>query len=167
MKRTTVIAALICLCFASAQARTNAVQPRSVGLRAGDGLEMAYQHNLRKNFYEIDLGVLGHSWGQGDWEAYHPGLRFTATYNFEVFKAYTRVGGFCLSIGPGVAAGLYGHSQFNAGLVCQFDMEYTIGRTPIAIAIDSRPNIWFGRPGSPIAIEPHSMLPMGVLRWKF
>lgn len=151
----------------SASATKVATQPRSVGLRVGSGLEMSYQQNLKKNFYEVDLGVLGSYWQAGSGAAYYPGLRFTASYNFEVFKAYTRIGGFCLSMGPGVTAGLYGHSDITAGLVAKFDFEYTIGHLPVAIALDCRPNIWFVHNGEPLSIEPCSLVPMGVLRWKF
>lgn len=165
MKAYKIIAILACtLCtglFASAQ-------PKSVGLRAGDGLEMSYQHKMGRVFYyEVDLGVLGAGNGSGNWEAYYPGMRLSASIDAVLFEKRGKLGAINLSLGAGVTAGLFDRSRPVAGFLLQTDLEYSFPRLPFALALDLRPNIWLGRAESPIVIEPHSLIPMGALRWKF
>ncbi|MBQ0078197.1 MAG: hypothetical protein KBS55_06190 [Bacteroidales bacterium] len=161
MKRLIVFA---CLLLAFAQSAS--AQPRSFGLRGGIGLEMSYQHARNDNFLEIDLGVLGDA-GLEKMPAYYPGLRLSAAYDFTLFSAEGKGGAFAFYLGPGATFGLYGRSKPVAGILMQVGIEYDIPKVPVALAIDFRPNIWFGHEGVPIEIEPQSVIPMGALRWKF
>ncbi len=161
MKRLIVFAALVIAFCTEAGA-----QPRSFGLRGGIGLEMSYQHGWDNNFLEVDLGVLGDA-GFEKMPAYYPGLRLSAVYDFSLFRAEGKAGAIDFYLGPGAAFGLYGRSKPVAGILMQVGIEYDIPKVPVALAIDFRPNIWFGHEGVPIEVEPQSVIPMGALRWKF
>ena len=60
MKKIILVAAMM-LGFAVAAS----AQPRAVGIRIGNGGEVSYQHQLGRNFVEVDAG-LEYEFGVGD-----------------------------------------------------------------------------------------------------
>ncbi|MBQ9659698.1 MAG: hypothetical protein IJV37_00330 [Bacteroidales bacterium] len=121
------------LAGALAFAAVASAQPRAIGIRAGYGGELSYQHALGTNFIEADLGFFVGN-----------GLHLNATYDF-VFAAANI---FDFYIGPGFQIGAYNAKtdtgsamRFNIGLVAQLGVEAQIPSVPINISLDWRPTI--------------------------
>lgn len=125
MKKAILIVAAI-LSFAVVAS----AQPRAIGVRAGYGAELSYQHSLGNNFAEIDLG-----WYTG-------GLSLTGIYDF----VFASAGDLNFYGGPGVQAYLYssqGYSYFNAAIAGQIGMEYNFASIPLQLSLDWRPAFYF------------------------
>ena len=111
-----------------------AAQPRAIGLRAGYGLELSYQHTLDwPHFLEIDMGL--------DLAGDH-GFRMAATYNIIVAEPdWTSVGTWAWYVGPGASFGyLYekDRSDVMLAFVAQAGCEYS--PTPhLGLSLDMRP----------------------------
>ena len=121
---TILIAVLAFATVASAQ-------PRALGVRAGYGGELSYQHSLGQNFLEADLGFLaGH------------GFYVTGIYDFVLANA-----GICnFYAGPGLQIGAWTDNQtsgFNMGIVGQLGVEFEIPSIPLNVSIDWRPAFYF------------------------
>ena len=106
-------------------------QPRALGVRAGYGGELSYQHSLGQNFLEADLGFLaGH------------GFYVTGIYDFVLANA-----GICnFYAGPGLQIGAWTDNQtsgFNMGIVGQLGVEFEIPSIPLNVSIDWRPAFYF------------------------
>lgn len=107
-------------------------QPRALGLRAGYGGELSYQHDLPSAFLEADLGFLGNV----------NGFYISGMYDF-IF-ASSGIANFY--IGPGVQLGVYNHehsSDFNAGIGGQLGVEFQIPSIPLNLSLDWRPMYYF------------------------
>ena len=102
-------------------------QPRALGVRAGWGGELSYQHGAGAGFLEADLGFLANN-----------GFYVTGVYDFILGSS-----GICnFYAGPGVQLGMYNHadqSGFNAGLAGQLGVEFEIPSVPLNISLDWRP----------------------------
>ena len=110
-------------------------QPRALGVRAGYGGELSYQHSLGQNFLEADLGFLaGH------------GFYLTGVYDFVLANS-----GICnFYAGPGVQLGFYNHAEesgFNAGIAGQLGVEFEVPSVPLNISLDWRPVYYFNYGG--------------------
>ena len=108
-----------------------AAQPRAIGVRAGYGAELSYQHTLGgNNFGEIDLG-----WNSG---AFSAGL----AYDFSIAP----VGPLNFYAGPQVALGFYkgdGVSVFSLGAGAQIGLEYCFDQIPLQLSLDWKPTFMF------------------------
>lgn len=137
-------------------------QPRSFGLRFGGGLEISYQHNLGRtvqgpNYLEFDAGVIGYT--------NYPGYRISAIYDF-CLLSFNFIGGeWNMTLGPGIALGMYDRSKFMGGLVVQYGLSYDFASIPLSIGIDTRPCFIFSADGATMSFK--EMIPMASLRWKF
>ncbi|MBR1405540.1 MAG: hypothetical protein IJ578_01205 [Bacteroidales bacterium] len=126
MKKTLFVIAAI-LGFAVVAS----AQPRAIGVRAGYGGELSYQHDLGGNFLEADLGFLGGN-----------GFYVTGVYDFvfasaDIFNFYA---------GPGAQLGFWNgddESGFNLGIVGQIGAEVEIPSVPLNISLDWRPGFSF------------------------
>ena len=109
-----------------------AAQPRAIGLRAGYGGELSYQHGSGAGFLEADLGFLGGAHG----------FYVTGIYDFILGSA-----GICnFYAGPGVQLGFYNYAEqsgFNAGVAGQLGVEFEIPSIPLNISLDWRPTYYF------------------------
>ena len=125
MKKIILTAALVLGFAADASA-----QPRALGVRAGYGVELSYQHNVNgANFIEADLGLGSFSY-----------LNLAGTYNFMIAQpAWTNSGTWGFYAGPGVALGA-GKGVFNLGIAGQVGLEYTFD-FPLQLSLDIRPQI--------------------------
>lgn len=148
---------LLSLVFLAMSAAVCAAQPKSFGLRIGDGLELVYQQDLYPGFLEADVGVSGH--GQ------FPGLRLGVSYAFPLVTTRFGGGNFTLFLGPGASAGLYGKMQFISSVYAQFGMEYAFDSVPLELAADTRPGLTFGP--SAIVMDMASLIPALSVRWRF
>ena len=95
-------------------------QPRALGVRAGWGGELSYQHGAGAGFLEADLG-------------------FLANNGFCNFYA-----------GPGAQLGFYhvgDNSGFNAGIAGQLGVEFEIPSVPLNLSLDWRPVYYFNYGG--------------------
>lgn len=106
-------------------------QPRALGIRAGYGGEISYQHSTGPGFIEADLGFLaGH------------GFYVTGVYDFIFANS-----GICnFYVGPGVQLGAWTDKKdagFNLGIVGQLGVEFEIPTIPMNISIDWRPAFYF------------------------
>lgn len=122
MKKILVVV-LSVLAFAAVAS----AQPRALGVRAGYGGELSYQHYAGSNFVEADLGFLAGN-----------GFYVTGIYDFVLGEA----GPFNFYAGPGAQLGFYDYgddSGFNAAIVGQLGMEFQIPSAPINISLDWRP----------------------------
>lgn len=107
-------------------------QPRAMGVRAGYGVEVSYQHYLGvEDFLEADLGLVGNH-----------GFYLTGIYNFNIGYA----GPFSFYAGPGAQAGFYRKSDKDGGMMAlnlavggQIGAEWAIPSAPINISLDWRP----------------------------
>ena len=103
-------------------------QPRALGLRAGYGGEVSYQHTVASGFLEADLGFLANAHG----------FYVTGIYDF-IFAS----SGICnFYVGPGVQVGVHSHehaNDFNAGLGGQLGVEFEIPTIPLNLSLDWRP----------------------------
>ncbi len=101
-------------------------QPRALGVRAGYGAELSYQHTLgAENFLEVDAG-----WWQN-------GLSVAAAYDFSVAP----VGPFGFYAGPAAHMVLVNgeeSSDLGLGVGAQLGLEY-IFPFPLQISLDWRP----------------------------
>jgi len=101
-------------------------QPRAIGIRAGYGGELSYQHSLgAANFLEVDAGW----WANG--------INVAAAYDFSVAP----VGPFNFYAGPAADVWMWnadGESGLGAGVGAQLGLEY-IFSFPLQISLDWRP----------------------------
>ncbi|MBQ9451594.1 MAG: hypothetical protein IJU34_09830 [Bacteroidales bacterium] len=107
-------------------------QPRALGIRAGYGAELSYQHGGGAGFLEADLGFLGSGHG----------FYVTGIYDFILGSA----GIANFYVGPGVQLGFYNYDQkngFNAGIAGQLGVEFEIPSVPLNISLDWRPVYYF------------------------
>ena len=128
MKKLIILILSVCLFAAAASA-----QPRAIGLRAGFGGEVSYQHYVgAENFVEADLGIVGAH-----------GFYLTGVYNFNIGYA----GPFSFYAGPGAQAGFYNTVAdngdpalgINLAVGGQIGAEWAIPSAPINISLDWRP----------------------------
>lgn len=112
-------------------------QPRAVGIRAGYGGEVSYQHGMAgEDFLELDLGLVGGA-----------GFYLTGIYDF----SFSGSNGFNFYAGPGAQLGAYQvvntqgkkTASFSAALVGQLGVEYFIPSAPIQLSFDWRPAFYF------------------------
>ena len=97
-------------------------QPRAIGLRAGWGGEVSYQHTLgAENFLEVDAG-----WGA---EA----LSIGAAYDFTIAP----VGPFSFYAGP--AAHVWMGNDLVLGVGGQLGLEYFFETIPLQVSLDWKP----------------------------
>lgn len=110
-----------------------AAQPRALGIRAGYGAEVSYQHTLgAANFAEIDLG-----WSVG---AFNAGL----AYDFQICP----VGPFNFYAGPQAYIGFGGYAEGDgpkdtklwAGVGAQLGLEYCFEEIPLQLSLDWKPS---------------------------
>ena len=106
-------------------------QSKAIGVRAGYGGELSYQHYVAgTNFVEADLGF----WGDG-------GFSLTGLYNFDLGQS----GLFGFYAGPGAQIGVYNggeSSSLSLGVVGMLGVEMEIPEVPINISLDWRPAIY-------------------------
>lgn len=125
MKKTLLILAAL-LGFAVAAS----AQSRALGIRAGYGGELSYQHSLGANFAEFDLG----------W--FSKGFDVVGIYDFIIAGN----GEVNLYAGPGAQLGFYnydGTSKMNVGLAGQIGVEWNFPGVPLQLSIDWRPVYFF------------------------
>ena len=110
-----------------------AAQPRAIGVRAGYGAELSYQHTLGgNNFGELDLG-----WSVGS-------VRIGAAYDFLIAP----VGPLNFYAGPqayvgfGPSADAEGNSKTSlwAGVGAQLGLEYCFDSIPLQLSLDWKPS---------------------------
>lgn len=124
MKKTLVIIASL---FAFAVVAS--AQPRALGVRAGYGGELSYQHGLGSaSFLEVDLG-----WTVGS-------INAAAAYDFSL----TNLGPFGLYAGPAadiwlVSANSESNGAIGLGAGAQVGLEYFFDAIPLQISLDWRP----------------------------
>ena len=131
MKRFIVVV-LSVLAFAAVAS----AQPRALGLRAGYGGELSYQHGGSAGFLEADLGFLGSGHG----------FYVTGVYDF----IFANAGIANFYVGPGVQLGFYNYSGdqgFNAGIAGQLGVEFEIPSVPLNLSLDWRPVYYFNYGG--------------------
>lgn len=127
MKKTILILLLAGLGLCAA------AQPRAIGLRAGYGLELSYQHALDwPHFVEFDLGL-----------DLQQGVRGTATYNIVVAEPNWGGGDWAWYVGPGASAGYVyetGTDRMDVMLaaVAQLGCEYS-PTEHLGLSLDLRP----------------------------
>lgn len=137
--RNYLIAVVLLLTSLSASA-----QVRAVGLRAGYGAEVSYQHSFAyPNFMELDLG-LDFAGAQG--------FKLTGTYNWVVANpSWTTEGEWSIYLGPGASVGyVYDNrhsphsdkAEFMVAFVVQFGIEYCVWHH-LALSLDTRPLIGY------------------------
>ena len=125
MKKIILVAALVLGFTVAASA-----QPRAIGLRGGYGVEVSYQHDLKANFIQADLGLMGH------------GFNIAGTYNWMIAKPdWTSKGEWGVYAGPGVALGADG--GFHVAVAGMVGLEYTFW-FPLQLSIDIRPQFGLG-----------------------
>lgn len=102
-------------------------QSRALGLRAGYGGELSYQHSFGSNFAEFDLG----------W--FSRGFDIVGIYDFVIAGN----GQVNLYAGPGAQLGFYNHydgdSKVNVGIAGQLGVEWNIPSVPLQLSVDWRP----------------------------
>ncbi len=114
-------------------------QPKAIGGRLGNQLEVSYQHNLSSpNFIEVDLGLDLGSLNYGF------GFQATAIYDFVFAQPnWTSRGDWEWYAGPGVALG-YGVNNetmgMTLGIAGQIGLSYTFW-FPLQLSVDLRPVI--------------------------
>ena len=122
---------LVVLAAVLATAVVAVAQPRAIGVRAGYGAELSYQHTLGgSNFGEIDLG-----WSAG---AFSAGL----AYDFSIAP----LGPLGFYAGPQVQLGLYaggGNTVFALGAGAQLGLEYCFDSIPLQLSLDWKPTFYF------------------------
>lgn len=127
MKKTLILIAAI-LGFAVVAS----AQPRAIGVRAGYGGELSYQHSLGSNFGELDLG----------WWTNH--INLVGIYDFILGGN----GDVNVYLGPGAQLSIWNDaaakaSRMNVGLAGQFGVEWNIPSIPLQLSIDWRPVFFF------------------------
>lgn len=106
-----------------------AAQPRAIGIRAGYGGELSYQHSIGSNFAEFDLGLFGHS------------AAISGIYDFIIAGD----GNFNFYAGPGARLGTWvgkDYTGFDLGIAAQVGLEYNFS-FPMQISIDWKPVFHF------------------------
>lgn len=106
-----------------------AAQPRAIGIRAGYGGELSYQHSIGSNFAEFDLGLFGHS------------AAISGIYDFIIAGD----GNFNFYAGPGARLGAWvgkDYSGFDLGIAAQVGIEYNF-TFPMQISLDWKPVFHF------------------------
>ncbi|MBO5562538.1 MAG: hypothetical protein IJ701_02310 [Bacteroidales bacterium] len=99
-------------------------QPRALGVRAGYGGELSYQHYMGgENFAEFDLG-----WSSGF-------INVAAAYDFQVAP----VGPFNFYAGPAADLWLVNEGGIGLGVGGQLGLEYLFSEIPLQISLDWRP----------------------------
>lgn len=120
-------------------------QPRAIGIRAGWGGELSYQHYMGgENFLEADLGFVG---GSGS-----SGFYLTGIYDW----VFASSGNFNFYAGPGLQLGAYAYNDGDNGthtaaqiaVVGQLGAEFVIPGAPINISLDWRPAFYLLNSGS-------------------
>ena len=104
-------------------------QPRAIGVRAGYGGELSYQHSIGSNFAEFDLGLFGHS------------AAVSGIYDFIIAGD----GNFNFYAGPGARIGTWvgeNYSGFDIGIAGQVGIEYNFS-LPIQLSLDWKPVFHF------------------------
>lgn len=110
-------------------------QPKSIGVRVGNGGEVSYQHYLGgANFIEADLGFMSN------------GFRLTGIYDFGLGSS----GNFNFYAGPGASLGLVnGYDEYknvvtrlSAAIVGQVGAEFAVPGVPLNFSLDWRPAIY-------------------------
>ncbi|MCR4859420.1 MAG: hypothetical protein K5910_02005 [Bacteroidales bacterium] len=127
---------IVVLLSVLAFAAVASAQPRALGIRAGYGGELSYQHGGGAGFLEADLGFLGNAHG----------FYVTGIYDF----IFANAGVANFYVGPGVQLGFYnydGTNGFNAGLAGQLGVEFEIPSVPLNISLDWRPVYYFNYGG--------------------
>lgn len=125
MKKTLILLAAL-LGFAVAAT----AQPRALGVRAGYGGELSYQHSLGNNFAEFDLG----------WFA--KGFDVAAIYDFIV----AGTGEVNAYAGPGAQVGFYNYEdgqKVDLGVAAQLGVEWNFPAVPLQLSLDWRPVFLF------------------------
>ena len=154
MKKIILVAALV-LGFAVAAS----AQPRAIGVRIGNGGEISYQHQLGRNFLEVDGGL-----GLGFDGTFNVGA--TGIYNFMIAQPqWTSQGEWGFYAGPGVAVGLgLGEaSYFSLAVAGMVGLEYTFN-FPLQLSLDVRPQIGLGFGGHGLH---WGLMPALGVRYKF
>ena len=125
MKRIFAILAALLVFAAVAVA-----QPRAIGVRAGYGAELSYQHTLGgANFAELDLG-----WGVDS---------FTAALAYDFLIPTGSIVNFY--VGPQATAYLISgedHLHFGLGAGAQLGLEFEFS-IPLQLSLDWRPTFLF------------------------
>lgn len=94
-------------------------QPRTLGIRAGYGAELSYQHTLGgENFLEVNAG-----WSAND-------IAFTGIYDFVIANE----GNFNFYVGPGARVGIVGENLL-LGVAGQLGVEYNFD-IPLTLSLD-------------------------------
>ena len=125
MKKTLII--LVAFLGMSVAA---SAQSRAIGIRAGYGGELSYQHSVGSNFMEFDLG----------W--FSKGFDVVGIYDFII----AGTGEVNLYAGPGAQLGFYnydGGSKINIGLAGQLGVEWNFPSVPLQLSLDWRPVFLF------------------------
>ena len=126
MKKTLILLAAI-LGFAVVAS----AQPRAIGVRAGYGGELSYQHGLGGNFAEFDLGWFSN------------GFDVVGIYDFILGGS----GDVNVYLGPGAQLGFYNHvdgtTGLNVGIAGQLGVEWNIPSIPLQLSVDWRPVFFF------------------------
>ncbi|MBR6247343.1 MAG: hypothetical protein IKR15_08335 [Bacteroidales bacterium] len=121
MKRFILIVAAVLGIAIAASA-----QPRAIGVRAGYGAELSYQHTLGgANFLEVDLG-----W----WST---GINAALAYDFNIAP----LGPFGFYAGPAADVWMFnadGTSGLGLGVGAQVGLEYDFS-FPLQLSLDWRP----------------------------
>ena len=107
-------------------------QPRAIGVRAGYGAELSYQHTLgADSFAEFDLG-----WSAGS-------AKLGAAYDFQVCP----VGPFNFYAGPQAYVGFGNYNDGEntktvlwAGIGAQLGLEYCFEEIPLQLSLDWKPS---------------------------
>ena len=137
MKKIILVAALV-LGFAVAAS----AQPRAIGVRAGNGGEISYQHSLGANFLEVDGGL-----GLGFDGVFNVGA--TGIYNFMIAQpSWTSRGEWGFYAGPGAALGMSLGTQdtegyFHLAAAGMVGLEYSFW-FPLQLSLDVKPTLGFG-----------------------
>ena len=116
---TAVVAMFALVALANAQ-------PRALGIRAGWGGEVSYQHTLDvENFLEVDAG-----WGAN-------AFSIGAAYDFQL----TPVGPFGFYAGPAAHVWMGGGegNNFVLGAGAQLGLEYILSSIPLQLSLDWKP----------------------------
>lgn len=125
MKKTLII--LVAFLGMSVAA---SAQSRAIGIRAGYGGELSYQHNVGANFMEFDLGWFSN------------GFDIVGLYDFIV----AGTGEVNLYAGPGAQIGFYNtpdHTGMNVGIAGQLGVEWNFPTVPLQLSLDWRPVFFF------------------------
>ena len=135
MKKIILVAAMV-LGFAVAAV----AQPRALGARFGNGLELSYQHSMGENFVSVDGGL-----GIDLYNANSLSVGATAIYNFMIAKPqWTSEGEWGFYAGPGanVGLGIGSPAHFNLAAAGAVGLEYTFW-FPLQLSIDFRQQLGY------------------------